>query len=151
MTTVYVVYHSQEAGNTAKLAEHVAAGCREAGAEVTCVNTNDARASVDAAEAADAYAIGTPDYFSYPAGGIKQFFDDIYTANFQKRNVFTKPVALFCTHGGGGKATGPLGELAQSCKLCAVDDVLSCKLAPDDAAAEKARTLGKALVSAAEG
>jgi len=27
--------------------------------------------------AADAFAIGTPDYFSYVAGTIKTFFDDI--------------------------------------------------------------------------
>ena len=82
MKRILIVYHSQEKGNTRKMAELVAAGCRQVkGVEVELVNTNDTRVSLDAAEAADAYALGSPDYYSYMAGGLKMFFDDLCLAS----------------------------------------------------------------------
>ncbi len=146
MKTVLVVYHSQQQGNTQALAESLAAGAGEiAGITVRCVNGNDGRIPMDLAEAADAYAIGSPDYFSYPAGTVKQFFDDLYIAHYQDRPVQNKPCALFLTHGGGGAAAKPFEALAASVRLHPVGPLLSCKGAPDEDAAEQARQLGRTL------
>ena len=71
MKRILIVYHSQEKGNTRKMAELVAEGCRQvSGVEVELVNVNERRVSMDAAEQADGYALGCPDYFSYMAGGL---------------------------------------------------------------------------------
>ncbi|MFW6161617.1 MAG: flavodoxin family protein [Planctomycetota bacterium] len=146
MATILVVYHSQQYGNTRKLAELVAEGCRQVdGVEVTMVNVNEERVDIDAAEAADAYALGSPDYFSYVAGGLKQFFDDIYIAKQAGRGVAGKPCVLFVTHGGGGRAIDSLEQLAQAMKLEPVASSLRCQGAPSGAMTEQARGLGKAL------
>ena len=62
--------------------------------------------------AADAVALGTPDYFSYLAGTIKTFFDDIYQWNQAGEHVKGKPAALFFPHGGGGRVRQHLKDFA---------------------------------------
>ena len=52
---------------------------------------------------ADAVALGTPDYFSYPAGTIKTLFDDMYLWDQSGETVKGKPAVLFLSHGGGEK------------------------------------------------
>ena len=78
MGKIGVIYHSQQYGNTKILADALAEGAREAGAEVNLINTNERRVTEEEFLATDAVAIGTPDYFSYVAGTIKTFFDDLY-------------------------------------------------------------------------
>ena len=52
MKHILIVYHSQEKGNTHRMAELVAEGCRQvAGVEVEMVNVNERR--VDMAVAAE--------------------------------------------------------------------------------------------------
>ncbi len=100
---ILILYHSQQFGNTKVLAEALAEGARESGAEVELVNTNTRRVTLDEFLAADAVALGTPDYFSYPAGTIKTLFDDLYLWDQAGKKVKGKPAALFFSHGGGGK------------------------------------------------
>ena len=102
MGEIIVIYHSQQFGNTKVLAEALAEGVREAGAEVNLINTNERRVTLEEFLAADAVAIGTPDYFSYVAGTIKTFFDDIYLWDQSGESVKGKAAVLFCSHGGGG-------------------------------------------------
>jgi multimeric flavodoxin WrbA len=113
MRKIIVIYHSQQFGNTRALAEALAEGAREAGAEVDLINTNERRITVEEFLAADAVAIGIPDYFSYVAGTIKTFFDDIYLWDQEGKTVKGKPAVLFCSHGGGGgKVRQPFEALA---------------------------------------
>jgi len=53
------------------LAEAIADGVREAGADVELINTNEHRITMKEFMSADAVDLGTPDYFSYLAGTIK--------------------------------------------------------------------------------
>jgi len=112
MASILVLYHSQEHGNTHAMAEAVADGARQAGAEVRLVNTNEQRLDLDDYRKFDAAAFGSPDYFSYIAGGLKVFIDDwLIAKNKDPQGLEGKPYALFYSHGGGGRVRGPLEQL----------------------------------------
>jgi NAD(P)H dehydrogenase (quinone) len=70
---ILVVYHS-ESGNTAQMAEHVAEGVREAGAEVVLKEV--AGISVDELTEYDGIVAGSPTYYGTMSGVLKQFFDE---------------------------------------------------------------------------
>jgi len=129
------------------MAELVAKGCEEVdGVGVELINVNETRVTMDAAESADAYALGSPDYFSYVAGNLKQFFDDILLAQWQGRKTTEKPCVAFLTHGGGGKAVEGLEKLVKACKLTQVAPSVVCKGAPEgDADVAAATELGRKL------
>lgn len=102
MVKALVLYHSQQFGNTQKMAEAVAEGLRSVDCEVTLFNTNSRRFDITKYPQYDCIAFGTPDYFSYMAGTIKTFVDDWYI----KRNepgYQARPYIVFFTHGGGGR------------------------------------------------
>jgi multimeric flavodoxin WrbA len=113
MGKIIIIYHSQQYGNTKILADALAEGAREAGAEVSLVNTNERRVTLEEFLLADGVAVGTPDYFSYVAGTVKTFFDDIYLWDQSGKPVKGKPAVLFFSCGGGGKVRQPLESLAQ--------------------------------------
>jgi flavorubredoxin len=112
MGVILVLYHSQEYGNTAAMARAIGEGARAAGTDVTLVNTNEQRLDLDQYRDFDAVAFGSPDYWSYIAGGLKVFVDDWYIARKSGlRGLENKPYGLFYSHGGGGRVRGPLEEL----------------------------------------
>ncbi len=113
MGKIVVIYHSQQYGNTKMLAEALAQGARQAGADVELVNTNERRVTLEEFLSADGVAIGTPDYFSYVAGTVKSLFDDIYMWDQLGKPVKGKPAVLFFSCGGGGKVKQPFESLAQ--------------------------------------
>jgi multimeric flavodoxin WrbA len=113
MARIVVIYHSQQYGNTKMLAEALAEGVREAGTDVKLINTNERRVTLEEFLSADGVAIGTPDYFSYVAGTVKSFFDDIYLWDQSGKPVKGKPAVLFYSCGGGGKVKQPFESLAQ--------------------------------------
>jgi len=146
MGKIIVIYHSQQFGNTKVLAEAFAEGAREAGAEVNLINTNERRVTLEEFLAADAAAIGTPDYFSYVAGTIKTFFDDIYLWDQSGESVKGKAAALFCSHGGGGgKVRQPFESLAHRFFQQVGETVASGRPITDEVK-KKCHTLGKELV-----
>jgi flavorubredoxin len=113
MATVLIVYHSLS-GNTKAAAEAVAEGVRTVqGAEPKVMEALKA----DVGDLLDCatLAVGTPDYFSYMAGGVKDFFDRTFYPTQGK--VTDKPVGIFMTHGGGGKAVESVKAICRSFKL----------------------------------
>ncbi len=148
MASILVLYHSQQSGNTEKMAEAVAEGARAAGAEVTLHNANDERFDVDRYRGFDGAAFGSPDYYSYIAGTLKVFLDDWFMAKRENATGLTdKPIALFYSHGGGGAVIGPLqtlfGKLGEP-----VQEPVESLGAPSGAVLEACRDLGRALVDA---
>jgi multimeric flavodoxin WrbA len=128
------------------LAEALAEGAREAGAEVNLINTNERRVTLEEFLAADAVAMGTPDYFSYVAGTIKTFFDDIYLWDRSGESVKGKTAVLFCSHGsGGGKVRQPFESLANRFFHRVGETVCSGRPISDEAK-KKCSMLGKELV-----
>jgi len=147
MGKIIVIYHSQQYGNTKILAEALAEGVREAGAEVNLINTNEQRVTLEEFLATDAVAIGTPDYFSYVAGTIKTFFDDIYLWDQSGKPVKGKPAVLFYSCGGGGKVKQPFESLAQRF-FQQVGETVGCERPISEGAKKKCIGLGKELVKA---
>ena len=144
MGKVLVVYYSGT-GNTRKIAERVAQGAKDAGGEVELLDAGTGF-EVERLLQADAVAIGTPDYFSYPAGEIKVVFD---RALAHKSELSDKPCVAFVSHGGGGRALEPLERLCKAVGLKPVAEGLLVHGAPSDADADRCTELGKALAKAA--
>ena len=145
-----VLFHSQEYGNTAAMAETVAEGLRSGGAEATLFNTNEGRFEIGRFAGFDCAAFGSPDYYSYIAGGLKVFLDDYHIAAGRDgvEGMKDKPYALFYSHGGGGKVRGPLEDLFERIGT-KVGETVESKGKPDEAVLAKCRALGEELAKAA--
>lgn len=148
MGSVLVLYHSQEYGNTAAMAEAIGEGAKAAGADVMMVNTNEQRLDPEQYRRFDAVAFGSPDYWGYIAGGLKVFIDDWYiAAKSSRQGLEDKPYGLFYSHGGGGHVRGPLEELFGRMGS-QVGETIESYLRPNDAVLEACRELGRQLADA---
>jgi len=146
MVKALVLFHSQEYGNTGKMAEAVADGLRESGCEVDLFNTNESRFDVTTFPKYDCVALGSPDYYSYIAGGLKMFMDDHYIFDVRKglKGLQDKPYALFCSHGGGGKVEEVMPRIFRRIGT-QVGDLVSCIKTPDEQVLIRCKALGKQL------
>ena len=144
-----VLYHSQEFMNTEAMAKAVAEGLASAGADVDRHNTNDGRFDVERFASYDCAAVGSPDYYSYVAGGLKVFLDDHYIAIERKgvKGLQGKPYALFYSHGGGGRVRGPMEDLFKQLGT-KVGDTVESKGAPSEDCLAACRALGGVLAGA---
>ncbi len=146
MTRALVLYHSQEFMNTQVMAEAVAEGLKEAGCEVDLFNTNDGRYDITQFPQYDCVAFGSPDYYSYVAGNLKQFMDDHYIADVRKgmQGLKGKPYVLFCSHGGGGRVRDVMVSLFKRAGT-QVGQIVASRGRPSSQVLEQCRALGNAL------
>ena len=135
-----VVLFSTLGGNTRAMAEHVAAGARLVpGVQVTLMDA--AALDLAALEAAGGIAIGAPNYFSYPSGLIKHFFDVAY----QRATFKGKPYVAFSTHGGGGGISQVIDKLSQAVGMKPAAAGLDVMGLPQGDQVKDCRKLGQAL------
>ena len=148
MAKALVLYHSQEFGNTGAMAEAVAEGLRAAGCETTLFNTDEGRYDVTQFPQYDCVAFGSPDYFSYIAGGLKTFMDDHYVHDVRKglKGLKGKPYALFYSHGGGGRVRDSMSIFKRVGAL--VGEPVGSHGRPNQGVLEKCRALGVELAAA---
>ena len=146
MKKALVLYHSQEYGNTAAMAEAVAEGLREGGCEVDLFNTNDGRFDVSRFSQYDCAAFGSPDYYSYVAGGLKMFMDDYYIYDTHKnlKGLRDKPFVLFYSHGGGGKVKDVMENMFHGIGI-RVGKPVGCYGKPDQQILRSCKALGREL------
>ena len=149
MAKALVLYHSQEFGNTAAMAEAVAEGLRDAGCEVDMFNTNEGRFDVTQFPQYDCAAFGSPDYYSYIAGTMKTFMDDHYIQDVRKglQGLKEKPYALFYSHGGGGRVIDAMQRIFKRVGTL-VGEPVGSRGRPDSQAVAKCKTLGRKLAEA---
>jgi multimeric flavodoxin WrbA len=150
MKNILIVYHSQQFGNTRILADEVAKGVRASGGAAELINVNEHRISLDEILSADAVAVGSPDYYSYVAGTIKTFFDDLYLWDKAGNPVKGKPAVLFMCHGGGGRAQQPFESFADRFFQRVGETVTSGRPVSDEAR-KQCFALGKALFAKVSG
>ena len=148
MTKALVLYHSQEFGNTGVMAEAVAEGLRDAGCEVEMFNTNEGRYDVTQFPQYDGVAIGSPNYYSYIAGGLKTFMDDHYIQDVRMglTGLRGKPYVLFYSHGGGGVKDVMQSIFKRIGTL--IGEPVNCRGRPDQQVLERCKALGKELAKA---
>lgn len=127
-------------GNTELMANEVAAGAREAGAEVSVFNTSAFK--VESANEFDKFALGCP------AMGAEELEDSEFQPMYDqlKKQISGKEVVLFGSYGwGGGEWMNPWKEDAANAGLVLADDPLAIEGSPDDDGNAKCRELGKVL------
>lgn len=109
--TIYILYYSKS-GNTKALAEkiydkllsiiqtnsNINIEIKELSKLLSIPNSD----ALDNLLKASAFIIGSPDYFEYPSGWIKVFFDEMYHHRKELRDI---PVFGFISHGGGDEET----------------------------------------------
>ena len=94
------------------MAETVAKGAGSIqGTLVTLKRASEA--DIDDLLKCDGLAIGTPEYFGYMAGMVKDFFDRTYEAARGRKEVFKKPYVVFVSAGNDG--TGALTHIERIC------------------------------------
>ena len=144
MVKALVLYHSQQYGNTEKMAKAVAEGLT--GCEVTLHNTNTQRYPLEEYGTYDLVAFGTPDYFSYMAGTMKTFLDDWYLHQNQS-GYKGKPYGLFMSHGGGGRAKEALSVFSHL--GVQIGQTVTSSGSPSEAVLRRCRALGTELAEKA--
>ena len=144
-----VLYHSEEFGNTAVMAEAFAEALRDEGMEVDSHNTAEGRFPVDEFAGYDCAAFGSPDYYSHVAGALKTFMDDHYIARVRRgvKALQGKPYALFYTHGGGGRVVTAMTGLFKYVGT-QVGEPVGCHGRPDARTLQRCRELAKQLADA---
>ena len=107
MAKILIVYYSRT-GNTEKMAELVATGAREAGAEVQVRRVADA--SVKDMLEVDGIILGSPTYYGHSSGQMRSFLDD---SVIQHGELAGKVGAAFTSSAniGGGNETAILDML----------------------------------------
>ena len=143
MAKVLVTYYSKS-GNTGKMADIIVDAAKAAGATVVRKRAEDV--TPQDLVAADAIAIGSPDYFSYPAGWVKSIFDDALEV---KAKLSGKPGVCFSSHGGGAKIKGPFENLMKAVGLALVTPCVLSQEAPAGEAIEELQKAAATLVKAA--
>jgi len=147
--TILVVYHSQT-GNTRQMAETVAKGARSI-ENVRVVLKEAADAGIDDLLQCDGIAFGSPEYFGYMAGMLKDFFDRTYEAARGRREVFKKPYVVFISAGNDG--AGALMSIDRICRgypFRKVQEPLIARGAIDEALLTECETLGKTIAAGCE-
>ncbi len=121
---------------------------RADGCEVDLFNTNEGRYDVTQFPRYDCVAFGSPDYYSYIAGGLKTFMDDHYIYDVRKglEGLREKPYVLFYSHGGGGRVKDALRIFRRVGTL--IGEPVESRGRPDQQALERCKALGKELAEA---
>ena len=137
---VAVVYWSGT-GNTQEMAEAVASGAREAGAEVEVFGASEFNSTL----AADFNCIA----FGCPSMGAEELEDSEFQPMFEdvKDSLAGKKVALFGSYGwGDGEWMRTWQADCETEGISLVVDGVIANEAPDDAAVNDCKALGEALV-----
>lgn len=145
MVQVLVLYYSRS-GKTEKIADAIAKGVSKIEEAETVSKRVDYATGVDLLNC-DAVAFGSPNYFSYMAGVMKDYFD---RALGIRDKVSGKPAAAF-TSGGGDSSTAldSLEKMIDSFKLTKVADGLISAGDPTWEDLKKAENMGEKLAKAA--
>ncbi|MBA3035785.1 MAG: flavodoxin family protein [Desulfobacterium sp.] len=111
MTTILIIYHSQN-GNTKMMAESVAKGAASVDNIVVNLKTA-ADTTLEDIRNCGGIVIGSPEYFGYMAGMIKDFFDRTYEFVKNNKKEFHRPYTVFISAGNDGR--NALNQIERIC------------------------------------
>jgi len=140
MLKALVVYHTQTK-NTEKLAKVVKKGLEEAGVKV--VFKKAYKAGLRDLLSCAGYCFASPDYFSYMAGALKDFFDR--TCYPTEGKITGRPYVCIVSHGGDGRAVKSLLKMGRRFRLRLAAKPLLVEGRPRKSDLERAIQLGRKL------
>ncbi len=144
MVEVLILYYSR-GGRTEGLAKAVAEGVERKQGSATVKRVD--YATVNDFISCDAVAFGSPNYFSYMAGVMKDFFDKALSI---REKVSGKPAAAFSSGGGASDAAlTSLEGMIVSFRLEKVADGVVSQGEPGEMDLEACRKLGEVLAERA--
>jgi len=144
MVEVLVLYYSRT-GRTESLANAVAEGVKSKGGSAKVKRVD--YVTVDDFISCDAVAFGSPNYFGYMAGIMKDFFDKALSI---REKVTGKPAVAFASGGGSGNAAlVSLENMIASFRLDKVTEGVVSKGEPSEEDLEACKKLGQALTERA--
>lgn len=141
---VAVVYFSSS-GNTARMAEMIAEGAGERGAEVALLRVPDSPSAVlkNALESADAIAVGTPTMIHDAPPDLWEALSQLWAAVQRPR-----PGAVFGSYGWSGEATQLVASRLEVHGIGVAGRILKTLFAPGPADLDACRDLGRNLADA---
>ena len=149
MVTILVAYHSQT-GRTKKMAEAVAKGVNLIeNARATLKEA--AETTLDDLVGCDGLALGSPEYFGYMSGAMKDLFDRTYYRARGRKEIFKKPYVVFISAGNDG-----LGALRSIERICVgyqfkkVYEPVVARGEIDEAVLAQCEELGKVIAAGCE-
>ena len=146
MTKILIIYHSLGGANR-KMAEAVAGGARSIEG-VEAIIRPAIEATLDDLLSCDGLAIGSPEYFGYMAGAIKDFFDRTYESARGDSRIFRKPFVVFINAGNDG--TGALASIERICRGYQFKKVLEPVIARGEITGEileRCREMGQTIAA----
>jgi multimeric flavodoxin WrbA len=146
VTRILIIYHSQ-AGHTEAMAERVARGAASISGVETVLKKSGEATLQDLLEC-DGIAIGSPEYFGYMAGMVKDFFDRTYEPAREDKRVFKKPYVVFISAGNDG--SGALNQIERICLGYPLKKIYAPVVAKgelDEAILKKCEDLGKTIAA----
>jgi len=149
MKQLLIIYHSQ-GGNTRRLAEAVADGAGEIEGLAVQVRAAQQITSKELL-ACDGLVLGSPEYFGYMAGGIKDLFDRTYETLRGHPKIFRKPYAVFISAGNDG--SGALRSIERICtgfQFKKVQTPVMTRGPIDETGLETCRELGRTMAAGLE-
>ena len=146
MATILIIYHTQSR-NTQKMAEAVAAGA--ASVKDTKVVLKKAKdATTEDLISCDGLVIGSPEYFGYMAGMIKDFFDRTYETAKGKPGIFKKPYTVFISAGNDGRnARDQIERICLGYSFKKVFEPLILRGLPEQEGLKKCREMGQTIAA----
>lgn len=125
MKTILIIYHSQS-GMVKEMADAVKKGIEKT-KKIQVMLKKAQDANWDDLKNTAGIAIGTPDYFDYMAGSVKDFFDRTFYPSQSKIEgslVADKPCVFFVSGGtGGGPAIESLKKISDAFRFKVIDYV----------------------------
>ena len=137
-----LVFYASSYGNTRQMAESIADGCREAGADVTIfdLEVTDAGSILDDIEAADGLAVGS---CTINGDAVKPVWD--FLSSLATLKLRGKAGAAFGCFGWSGEAVKYIEERLKAIKLKVPVEGVRAKLMVNQQDLDECRELGKSL------
>ena len=146
MASILILYHTQS-GNTQKMAETVAAGAASV-KDTNVVLKKANNATIEDLISCDGLVIGSPEYFGYMAGMIKDFFDRTYETAKGKPKIVKKPYTVFVSAGNDGRnARDQIERICLGYSFKKVYEPLILRGIPENEGLKKCREMGETIAA----
>lgn len=149
MVTILIVFHSQT-GRTKTMAQAVAKGAKSI-ENISTILKEARETTLDDLLNSDGLAFGSPEYFGYMAGAIKDLFDRTYYQARGRKEIFKKPYVVFISAGNDG--SGTLTSIERICvgyQLKKIYEPVIARGDIDEAILSRCEELGKVIAAGCE-